>query len=214
MTNFSRSLSFTLIDGDEEIEVNNSTIQLLIARDPQTPSPPFVLQNVSSSSSSNITLPTPTANPQFNLHQLDLTIIPINLSFVLHFEVKGVETGVAYLLIYRFDASPQLNSTTRLIDGWTLLCPTGQFSSLSLSSAGLSSRRGHEWFVRHSDRQPSSIDASIVGLRSARAERGGMVEPLSPSFVDIDSSDRRAIPFLLRLFPSGLRRHLSLSGRE
>jgi len=71
------------------------------------------LQNVISSNS------TP-HNQLFNLHYIDITnTLPVSV----HFEIHPLNTSLAYLFIYKFDNSPQLNSSINQIDGWTLFCP-------------------------------------------------------------------------------------------
>lgn len=40
--------------------------------------------------------------------------------------MKPMNDNVSYLMIYRFDQSPQLNSSIRLIDGWTLFCSSSE----------------------------------------------------------------------------------------
>jgi hypothetical protein len=39
---------------------------------------------------------------------------------------------LAYLFIYKFDSSPQLNSSINLIDGWSLFCPSSQLFILKI----------------------------------------------------------------------------------
>jgi hypothetical protein len=55
-------------------------------------------------------------NQLFNLHYINITTI---LTISVHFEIRPLNTTLAYLFIYKFDQIPQLNQS----DGWTLFCP-------------------------------------------------------------------------------------------
>ncbi|CAF1071686.1 unnamed protein product [Adineta steineri] len=117
-TNLSTSLSFTILDQNgNEISIpsnNKHMIELIIPRDSNLIIPPMTLQNISSFNS--------TPHRQlFNLHFIDITSV---VSISIHFEMHPLDTSLAYLLIYKFDSSPQLNSTMKQIDGWSLLCPS------------------------------------------------------------------------------------------
>ena len=76
----------------------------------------MILQNVTSMNS------TP-HNQLFDLHYVNITNI---LSVSVHFEIRPLNTSLAYLFIYKFDQLPQLNSSINFIDGWTLLCPSSK----------------------------------------------------------------------------------------
>ena len=56
----------------------------------------------------------------FNLHYVNLNY---SLPVSLHFQIRPLNTTVAYLFIYKFDNLPLLNSSIQQIDGWTLFCP-------------------------------------------------------------------------------------------
>ena len=126
-TNLSRSVSLTVFDrnGNEvSLQTNvHERIELIIPRDPTMVIPSMTRQNVSS----NKTLP---HYQLFNLHfiQLPQSKSNNNRSVSLSFEMKPWNTSLAYLLIYRFDNSPLLNSSINQLDGWALLCPSSQFS--------------------------------------------------------------------------------------
>ena len=121
-TNLSRSTSLSLFDRQgNEIPIQTTLdhpIQLLIPRDPNMILPPMTPQNVNTSNA------TP-HNQLFNLHFSNITTV---LPLSLHFEMHPLNRTVGYLFIYRFDASPVLNSTVNHIDGWTLFCPSSEFS--------------------------------------------------------------------------------------
>ena len=77
------------------------------------------LQNVTSSNS----IP---HNLLFNLHHINL-IQTNNLTVSVHIEMQPLNLSLGYLFIYRFDQSPQLNSSINHIDGWSLFCPSSKF---------------------------------------------------------------------------------------
>ena len=123
-TNLSTTVSLSLIDqngNDVPVSANaDHPFDLIIPRDVNAVVPPMVLQNVTST---NIAL----HNQLFNLHFVNITQNS-NLTVSLHFEMRPLNTNLGYLLIYRFDGSPQLNSSINQIDGWSLICPSSEFS--------------------------------------------------------------------------------------
>ena len=125
-TNLSTSLSLTILDrnGNEipfETTVDHP-IEFIIPRDPNLIIPSMSLQNVTSM---NIT----PHNLIFNLHFVKLpnTQWNNNRTVSLIFEMQPLDINLGYLLIYRFDNSPQLNSSINQIDGWSLFCPLSKF---------------------------------------------------------------------------------------
>ncbi|CAF1585319.1 unnamed protein product, partial [Adineta steineri] len=122
-TNLSRSVSLTILDryGNElPLRTNlNEKIELIIPHDPNTIIPSMTLQNVTS-------IQTNSHYQIFNLHFINLQQSQSvnNRSVSLSFEMKPLDINQSYLLIYRFDSSPQLNSSISQIDGWSLLCPS------------------------------------------------------------------------------------------
>ncbi|CAF4420658.1 unnamed protein product, partial [Adineta steineri] len=88
-------------------------IQLIIPRDPNVIIPSMYLQNVTSL---NSTL----NNLLFNYHYINITS---SLPISIHFEIHSLNTNLSYLFIYKFDQTPQLNSSINIIDGWTIFCP-------------------------------------------------------------------------------------------
>ena len=106
------------------MRTNSTThpIQFIIPRDPNTRLPPMIVQNVTSMNNDAHRL-------IFNLHYL---AVPSTSPFVtdsMHIEMQPLNTALAYLFVYRFDTSPQMNSTFRQIDGWSLLCPSSNHLS-------------------------------------------------------------------------------------
>jgi hypothetical protein len=126
-TNLSRSVSLTILDrnGNEiplETDVDH-LIELIIPRDPNLIIPSMTLQNVTSMNN--------TPHYQlFNLHfvQIRQSTWDNNRNISLTFEMNPLDTNLAYLLIYRFDNSPQLNSSINQIDGWFVFCPSSELS--------------------------------------------------------------------------------------
>ena len=97
-----------------EISFQTNGLRLIVPRDPNVVVPSMTLQNVTSINSTSHQL-------IFYLHYLNITtLLPISL----HLEIHPLNTSLAYLLIYKFDQSPQLNSSSQSIDGWTLFCPS------------------------------------------------------------------------------------------
>ena len=119
-TNLSRSVSLSIVDenGNETAvrTTSDQPIELIIPRDPNLVLPPMTLQNVSLKSSVALNSQT------YNLHHVNLGSQAS--SAALHFEMRPSDASLGYLLIYRFDSSPQLNRSISLIDGWTRFCPS------------------------------------------------------------------------------------------
>ncbi|CAF1216235.1 unnamed protein product, partial [Adineta ricciae] len=118
ITNLSTSLSLSILDrSGKEISVQalkDHPIELLIPRDPNIVIPSMVLQNVTAMNYAPHQL-------LFNLHFVDIiSTLPVSV----HFEMRPLNKTRSYLLIYKFDSSPQLNTSIRQIDGWSLLCPS------------------------------------------------------------------------------------------
>ena len=124
-TNLSRSISLTILDRQSrEIPVQSSAndrIELVIPRDPYLVVPPMALQNVTPSNQS--------AHRQiYNLHFINLTRSKWNenRTVALLIELGFLDVNIGYFVIYRFDQSPQLNSSINQIDGWRFLCPSSE----------------------------------------------------------------------------------------
>ena len=127
-TNLSRSISFSILDqyqNEISIQTNLSNlIEIFIPRDPNLIISEMIKQNVLSLNSNS-------HNQIFNLNYVNITS---TLSVSIHLEIHPLNTNLSYLFIYKFDQSPQLNSSLNQIDGWTLLCPSSKiyFSELPL----------------------------------------------------------------------------------
>jgi hypothetical protein len=166
-TNLSTSLSLTILDrnGNEipfQTDVNHP-IELIIPRDPNIVIPSMSMQNVTSMND------TP-HHQLFNLHFIKIPHWSNNRTVSLNFEMYPLNISLAYLLIYRFDNPPQLNSSINQIDGWSLLCPSGKFSFVEyifkqkrILSLDLSNDSLYTYFLNN---QQTSGHASVIfGLR-------------------------------------------------
>lgn len=120
-TNLSRSISLSLFDqnGNEILIETNPTdpIELFIPRDPNVLIPPMIKQNLT------LTLPLTPHHHLFNLHYVNISS---SLPVSVHVELQPDQSNISYLLIYKFDRSPLLNSSMKDIDGWTVLCSSGE----------------------------------------------------------------------------------------
>ena len=116
-TNVSRSISFSILDRDgNDVAVATNTsqpIEIIIPRDVNLLVPPMILQNVTAASLVAHAQP-------FNLHYANLSAM--TASFSIHLQLRPMSSNLSYLLIYKFDQPPRLNSSITDIDGWTLLC--------------------------------------------------------------------------------------------
>ena len=136
-TNVSRSVSLSILDRDgNEVSVRadpSQPIEIIIPRDENLLVPPMMLQNVTALSL--------VAHAQtFNLHFVNLTTQ--TASFSIHLQLRPLTSNnVTYLLIYKFDQSPRLNSSVSDIDGWSFLCPSSQSQALLFSPLRTSRRR-------------------------------------------------------------------------
>ena len=125
-TNLSTSISLSILDQNGNEVSTQTTLdypyRFIIPRDPNMIVPPMTLQNVTSINNTPHHL-------LFNLHYIDV-IQSNNLTISLHIEMNPLNTSLGYLFIYKFDSSPQLNSSTNQIDGWSLFCPLSELSFL------------------------------------------------------------------------------------
>ncbi|UJR16672.1 hypothetical protein I4U23_003572 [Adineta vaga] len=116
-TNLSTSISVTILDENERevpIEIiSNNFIEIIIPRDPNLTIPSMSLHDVISMNSTN-------HQQLFYLHYINITT---SLPISVHVEIHPLKSNISYLLIYKYDGIPQLNSSINQIDGWRLLCP-------------------------------------------------------------------------------------------
>ena len=120
--NLSNLLSISFFDEENnQLSVHTTLqkpIEFFISRDINYVIPSMFMQNVTSLSvNSSIN------NRQFNLHFNNITQTNPNMSISVHLEMHPLDNTLAYMLIYKFDSIPQLNSSINQIDGWSILCP-------------------------------------------------------------------------------------------
>ena len=120
IVNCSTSISFSILDRNgNELSfptLSNNSYRFVIPRDVNLILPPMTLQNVTSMNSTPHHL-------LFNLHYVDLSQLN-GISVSIHIEMKPLNSSLAYLLVYKFDSSPVLNSSMSQIDHWSLFCPS------------------------------------------------------------------------------------------
>ena len=128
-TNTSRSVSLTLLDANGQelpLVLSNDThekIEIRIPRDPSLSLPAMSYENVTALNNDTV------HQLIFNLHYINITSqLPISV----HLEMRPINITLSYLLIYRFDQSPQLNTSIQNIDGWTLFCSQSEISPQEL----------------------------------------------------------------------------------
>jgi hypothetical protein len=130
-TNLSTSISLSLLDRNgNEISIPTTLdhpYEFIIPRDPNVIISTMTLQNVTS-------MNTTAHHLLFNLHYINI-VQSSNLTVSVHIEMEPLNTSLAYLMIYKFDSSPQLNSSTNLTDGWSLFCPSSELSLSDETSA-------------------------------------------------------------------------------
>jgi hypothetical protein len=119
VTNLSRSVSLSLFAGDDSelsfVTNMNTPIELIIPRDPQSQPTPMHLQQVTRSNASGL----------FDLQWVNVSAYEYAIS--IHVQMLPVNGSRSYLLIYKFDGTPQVNSSMRDVDGWRLLCAASEF---------------------------------------------------------------------------------------
>jgi hypothetical protein len=119
--NLSTLLSITLLDeSNNEIPVRTTvqnSIEFFIPRDCNFNISPMFMQNVSSATADPLI-----NNRQFNLHFINISQSNPNITISIHFEMHPLNNSLGYMLIYKFDQIPQLNSSINYIDGWSMLC--------------------------------------------------------------------------------------------
>ncbi|CAF1149550.1 unnamed protein product [Adineta ricciae] len=115
-TNLSRLISFSFVDQNQnELSIRtmtNKSIEINIPRDPNLLIPSMILQNVTSMNSTPHHL-------IYHYHYLNITS---NFPTSIHWQIQPLSPNVSYLFIYKFDGVPQLNTSMKEIDGWTVFC--------------------------------------------------------------------------------------------
>ena len=164
-TNLSTSVSLTVLDKTGSVVPISASmdhpIEFIIPQEVNVRLSPMTLQNVTSMNNIH--------NQIFNLHYVNITQSNSNLTVSLHFEMRPLDASVGYLLIFRFDTSPQLNSAINQTDGWSLLCPSSELfchqhgMPLNAYYLDLTNDSTHTYFI---DNQLSAYHRSVIfGLR-------------------------------------------------
>ena len=167
--NLSRTISLSVIDQNgNDVPIRTSidhSIEFIIPRDTNMIVSPMFLQNVTSINDKY--------NQIFNLYFVNITQSNSDLTVSLHFEMHPLNTSLGYLLIYRFDNSPQLNSSINQIDEWSLFCPLSKFLILfkqrfeNLFKLDLTNDNIYTSFI---DNQRTSGHRSVIfGIRELNA---------------------------------------------
>jgi hypothetical protein len=137
-TNLSRAFSLSILDENGEeigMKINlTDSIEFFIPRDPNLIIPPMFLQNVTFDNEKH---------SLFNYHFINFSRTNPNLTFSVHFEMQPLNSNLSYLLIYKFDDKPQLNS----MDNWTILHPSSEFSLFNSSSYLSKFRFNNRWNI-------------------------------------------------------------------
>lgn len=123
----SRSLSVSLYDSyGTTLSARNlsSPIRMIISRDPSLVLPSMTYENMSEQIVSRTTK---NNNRQFALYYVNVTSESPSLSLSATFELKSDDSTKGFMLIYRFDGIPILNSSMNLTDGYQILCPAGKY---------------------------------------------------------------------------------------
>jgi hypothetical protein len=124
-TNLSSLLSIDFLDeSGNEMSVHTSIDQpfeLVIPSDINWIVPPMILQNVSSLLNNSTV-----NNGPFNLHFINISQSNPNISISVNLEIHPLNSTLGYMMIYKFDSVPQLNSSINQIDGWSLMCPSSK----------------------------------------------------------------------------------------
>jgi hypothetical protein len=125
-TNLSSLLSIDFLDeSGNEMSVHTSIDQpfeLVIPSDINWIVPPMILQNVSSLLNNSTV-----NNGPFNLHFINISQSNPNISISVNLEIHPLNSTLGYMMIYKFDSVPQLNSSINQIDGWSLMCPSSKY---------------------------------------------------------------------------------------
>lgn len=141
-TSLSTMISFSIINSSgKEISIHaqdEEPIELIIPRDPDLKVPPMKLYNVTS-------LYDPTE--QFHFLSVNITQSNQNLTASFHLEIRPLNLSLNYLLIFKFDGKPHLNSSMKDINYWTLLCSSSErFPCFSYRSQYLNFRHIQRWY--------------------------------------------------------------------
>jgi hypothetical protein len=121
----SRSVSLSFLDstGTTRTLINlQQQIEIIIPRDSSLTLPAMTLQNVTGQTTST----TGNNNRQFSLFYVNVTGPSKLITLSATFEFKSDNPALGFVVIYRFDAIPILNSSMNITDGYKVFCPAGK----------------------------------------------------------------------------------------
>jgi len=104
--------------------VNNlpSPIEMLIPRDSNLLLPSMIFENITGQNQST----SANNNRQFTLYYVNVTSPTQSLTLSATFEFKSNNSQLGFMVIFRFDAIPILNSSMNQTDGYRIFCPAGK----------------------------------------------------------------------------------------
>ena len=160
-TNLSRSFSLSILDQNgTEIGIQTNPIEFFIPRDPNVVVPLMYFQNATLNNEKK---------SLFLYYHIKFPPKNLNLTFSVHFEMKPVDLGLSYLIIYKFDLTPQFTSSIKLIDGWTIFSPSSKvihFEIFTFNRLNISDLTSDGMFIHFIDNHQTSNHHSIIyGIR-------------------------------------------------
>ncbi|CAF1616393.1 unnamed protein product [Adineta ricciae] len=120
--NVSRSVGLSIFDSQgtsKPIQGLSKPIELLIPRDTSIVIPQMTFQNATGRTSTS----TANNNRQFALFYVNVTGPSATVTLSATFEFKSVHPSVGYVVIYRFDDIPLLNTSVNKTNGHRVFCP-------------------------------------------------------------------------------------------
>ncbi|CAF3607443.1 unnamed protein product [Adineta steineri] len=129
--NMSRGLSLDLLNAAGSIlsvQGLSQSIEMIISRDTSITLPSMTLQNVTGQTTTSTTA---NNNRQFSLFYVNVTGPSSTITLSATFEFKSDNSALGFLVIYRFDAIPYLNSSINKTDGQKVFCPNDQINTAS-----------------------------------------------------------------------------------
>ncbi len=129
----SRSVSISLLDSmGTTFSVNNLPlpIEMLIPRDSNLLLPSMIFENITEQTQST----NANNNRQFTLYYVNVTSPTQSLTLSATFEFKSNNSELGFMVIFRFDAIPILNSSMNQTDGYRVFCPAGKQKILLIIS--------------------------------------------------------------------------------
>ena len=124
----SRSVSLRLLASNgTTVPLNNLSlpIEVRISRDSNLIIPSMTLHNVTNQNISTIR----NNNRQFLLYHIDVTSSTTSLTSSVTFELKPDDLTLGYMIIFRFDGVPLLNSSINHTDGYEVVCPKSKLKT-------------------------------------------------------------------------------------